>query len=123
MTSASKSWPYAVIYDPDAVVEIVTAVKSKEELRAILNAVAKLRELGERLDPPHMKPLQGVAATALRELRPRQGRSDWRALYRRYGPIYVILAVDRHKNFSALVARGQERAARYGGGLLNPDKF
>jgi hypothetical protein len=122
MAPASKSWPYTVIYDPDAVAEFVMAVKSKEEHRAILNAVAKLRELGERLRPPHMKPLQGEAAAALRELRPRQGRSDWRALYRRCGSIYVILAIDRHENFVGLVARAQERAARYERPLLKPDK-
>ncbi len=45
----------------------------------IFNAVEKLRELGERLAPPHMKPLQGEAAGGPCELRPRQGRSDWRA--------------------------------------------
>jgi Phage derived protein Gp49-like (DUF891) len=112
MTSALKSWPCTVIYDPDAVVEFVTAVKSKDERKAIFNAVDKLRELGERLPPPHMKPLQGEAA-GLRELRPRRGSSDWRALYRRYGSLYVVLAVDRHANFPALVARAHARAARY----------
>jgi hypothetical protein len=40
-------------------------VKSKEELRSIFNAVEKLRALGERLCPPHMKPLQGEAAASL----------------------------------------------------------
>jgi hypothetical protein len=114
MTSASKSWPYAVIYDPDAVIEFVMAVKSKEERKAIFNAVDKLRELGERL-PPHMKPLQGEAAAGLRELRPRRGSSDWRALYRRCGSLYVVLAVDRHENFSALVARAYSRVPRYTG--------
>jgi hypothetical protein len=122
MNARSKSSPYTVIYDPDAVAEFVTAVKSKEEHRAILNAVSKLRELGERLGPPHMKPLQGGAATTLRELRPKQGRSDWRAIYRRSGSVYVILAVDRHANFAALIARGQTRAARYVGLPLTPDK-
>jgi hypothetical protein len=114
---ASKPWPYTVIYDPDAVAEFVMAVKSKEERRAILNAAVKLRELGERLGPPHMKSLQGEAAVTLRELRPRQGRSDWRALYRRYGSIYVVLAIDRHENFLGLVARAQARAPRYAGPL------
>jgi hypothetical protein len=118
MTSASKSWPYTVIYDPDAVAEFVTAVKSKEEHRAMINAVVKLRELGERLEPPHMKPLQGAAAAALRELRPKQGTSDWRAIYRRSSSIYVVLAIDRHENFAALIARSQTRAARYGGSIL-----
>jgi hypothetical protein len=122
MTSASKSWPYAVIYDPGAVIEFAMAVKSKEERKAILNAVDKLRELGERLPPPHMKPLQGEAAAGLRELRPRRGSIDWRALYRRCGSLYVVLAVDRHENFSALVARAHARTTRYVGPPLNFDK-
>jgi Phage derived protein Gp49-like (DUF891) len=82
---------------------------------AIINAVLKLRELGERLEPPHMKPLQG--ATGLRELRPKQGRSDWRAACCRSGVTYVIVAVDRHKNFSAMIERAWTRASRYGGRL------
>ncbi|MGH2878483.1 MAG: type II toxin-antitoxin system RelE/ParE family toxin [Solirubrobacteraceae bacterium] len=113
MTTASKSWPHTVIYDPDAVAELLTTVKSKEEHRAILQAVLKLQELGERLGPPHMKPLKGAAAATLRELRPKQGRSDWRAVYRRSGSIYVVLAIDRHKNFATLVERARARAARY----------
>lgn len=102
-----------VIYDPDAVNELVILVKSKEAHRSLMNAVLKLRELGEWLEPPHMKPLQGPAASGLRELRPKQGRSDWRAIYRRASSIYVILAVDRHSNYEALIARAQARAARY----------
>lgn len=104
---------YTVIYDPDAVIEFVTAIKSKEERKAIFNAVEKLRELGERLPPPHMKPLQGESASGLYELRPRRGDSDWRALYRRFGSTYVILGFDRHDNFSALVARAQKRSPQY----------
>jgi hypothetical protein len=73
MTSAAKPWPHTVIYDPEAVVELL-AMKSKEEHRALLNAVRKLGELGEQLGPPHMKPLKGDRAAALRELRPRQGQ-------------------------------------------------
>ncbi|HEY2768127.1 MAG TPA: type II toxin-antitoxin system RelE/ParE family toxin [Solirubrobacteraceae bacterium] len=117
MSRAEESRPHSVIYDPDAVHEFVTAVKSKEGHRSILNAVLKLRELGERLGPPHMKPLQGAAAAGLRELRPKQGQSDWRAIYRRAGSTYVVLAVDRHANFDSLVARAQVRASRYGGSL------
>jgi hypothetical protein len=108
--------PHNVIYDPDAVVDLL-AMKSKEEHRALLNAVRKLGELGEQLGPPHMKPLKGDRAAALRELRPRQGRSDWRAVYRRAGGFYVILAIDRHKEFAALIERAQARAERYGGSL------
>jgi hypothetical protein len=60
-----------------------------------------------------MKPLKGDRAAALRELRPRQGRSDWRAIYRRAGDFYVILAIDRHKDFVALIERAQARAQQY----------
>jgi hypothetical protein len=49
MSPAEESRRYTVIYDPDAVHEFVTVVKSKEGHRSILNAVLKLRELGERL--------------------------------------------------------------------------
>lgn len=104
---------HSVIYDPDAVVDLL-AMKSKEEYRALLNAVRKLAEIGEHLGPPHMKPLKGDRATALRELRPRQGRSDWRAIYRPAGDFYVILAIDRHKDFAASIERAQARAERYG---------
>ena len=121
MTSTSSRWPYTVINDPDAVAEFVTAVKSKEEQKALINVADKLRTLGERLPPPHMKPLQGPAAAGLRELRPRRGNSDWRALYRRCGPLYVVLSVDRHENFAALTARAQARAVRYTT-LLNLNK-
>ncbi len=120
MTSRQGSASHIVVYDPDAVAEFVTAVKAKEEHRSILNAALKLRELGEHLRPPHMKPLQG--ATALRELRPRQGRSDWRAIYRRSGSVYVVLAIDRHKNFAAMIARAEERSPRYGASSLNLDQ-
>jgi hypothetical protein len=104
-----------VVYDPDAVAEFATAVKAKEERRAMLNAVDKLRELGDRLAPPHMKPLQGGAAGGLCELRPRQGRSDWRVLYRRFGQTYVVLAFGWHEDFDAVVARAQARAPQYAG--------
>jgi hypothetical protein len=70
MTSAAKPWPHTVIYDPEAVVELL-AMKSKEEHRALLNAVRKLGELGEQLGPPHMKPLKGDRAAALRCVRGR----------------------------------------------------
>jgi hypothetical protein len=45
MTSAAKPWPHTVIYDPEAVVELL-AMKSKEEHRALLNAVRKLKGWG-----------------------------------------------------------------------------
>ena len=58
-----------------------------------------------------MKPLQGAAG--LCELRPRQGRSDWRPIYVRRGDVFVVVAIDRHDNFEALKARAEQRAAQY----------
>ena len=111
--------PFTVVYDPDAVAEFAAAIKSKEERRAMFNAVDKLRELGKRLPPPHMKPLQGEAAGGLCELLPRRGLSDWRAIYRRFGSTYVVLGFDRHENFDALIARAQARAGQYIGSPLD----
>jgi len=45
--------------------------------------------------------------------RPWQGRSDWRAIYRRAGDFYVILAIDRQKDFAALIGRAEARAQQY----------
>jgi hypothetical protein len=55
--------PYlsTVLYDPDALADFLSDVKSREEHKAALNAVDKLRRVGEALGPPHMKPLQGEA--------------------------------------------------------------
>lgn len=49
----------------------------------MLVAVHKLMELGDALDHPHASSVAG--ARSLRELRPRAGRSRWRAFFRRIG--------------------------------------
>ncbi len=103
--------PFLVFFDADAVRELATAVKSKEDKNAIFNAIDKLGQLGEHLVPPHMKPLQGGAS--LRELRPRQGRTDWRLIYARVGDAYVVLAIGRHDDFDALLTQGRRRLAEY----------
>ncbi|MDX6671099.1 MAG: hypothetical protein QOI91_1462 [Solirubrobacteraceae bacterium] len=108
--------PHTVIYDVAAAREMLVAVKSKGEIKALLNVVEKLRALGEQLVPPHMKPLGGEGAAGLRELRPRQGSSDWRLIYRRIGErAYVILSVGTHDEFDKLVARAQDRGRQYEG--------
>jgi hypothetical protein len=53
------------------------------EKAALINAEAKLAALGPGLPYPHSSAVQG--ADRLRELRPRGGRSPWRALYRQIG--------------------------------------
>ena len=61
------------------------------ERAALYNAVRKLEAIGPALGYPHSSDVR--EAPGLRELRPRQGRSPWRALYRQYGSIFVIAAV------------------------------
>jgi hypothetical protein len=60
------------------------------EQAAMLNVVEKLQVFGTQLPPPHSS---AVKATKLRELRPRSGRSPWRAFYRRVGDILLIGAI------------------------------
>lgn len=87
-------------------------MKSREERKAALNAVDKLRRLGESLAPPHMKPLQGEAN--LNELRPRQGRSPTRLIYRRCGEQYIVLAVAKDKSdFERKKPIAHERGRQY----------
>lgn len=61
------------------------------EIAAIRNAEEKLKALGPMLGHPHTSDVRG--ADRLRELRPRAGRSPWRALYRQHGSVFVIAAV------------------------------
>jgi len=62
-----------------------------KERTAMANAVEKLQALGPQLPYPHQSNVEG--AERLRELRPRAGRSPWRAFYRRFGDVFVIGAV------------------------------
>ena len=57
----------------------------------MLAAVEKLEAYGDALGFPHTSNIRD--ADRLRELRPRAGRSPWRALYRRIGDTLVIAAV------------------------------
>ncbi len=54
------------------------------------NAVDKLKVAGPALPYPHQSAVHG---TSIRELRPRAGRSPWRAFYRRLGDQFVIGAI------------------------------
>ncbi|MFV2012417.1 MULTISPECIES: type II toxin-antitoxin system RelE/ParE family toxin [unclassified Micromonospora] len=58
---------------------------------AIGHAVDKLVAIGPNLGYPHSSDIK--TATSLRELRPRAGRSRWRALYRQVGNAYVLGAI------------------------------
>ena len=78
-----------VVYLPEA--ESERLVLPKVERNALIHAVEKLEAFGPQLGYPHTSAVQGF--TGLRELRPRAGRSPWRALYRRVSDVFVLAAV------------------------------
>ncbi|MGH3295763.1 MAG: type II toxin-antitoxin system RelE/ParE family toxin [Trebonia sp.] len=80
---------WEVLYHPDA--EVERGKLPAPERTALYNAVRKLVEIGTDLSYPHSSAVKG--ADRLRELRPRAGRSPWRAIYRQCGEAFVIAAV------------------------------
>jgi len=79
---------------------------------AVANAVENLREIGPGLGYPHSSAVR--SAENLRELRPRQGRSPWRAFYRRFGTAFVVAAVGPEaqvdsKGFDRTVRAAEQR--------------
>jgi len=80
-------WP--VVYLPEA--EREREALPMSERNALYKATAKLEEIGPALGYPHTSAVQGTAG--LRELRPRAGRSSWRALYRQVDDRFVIAAI------------------------------
>jgi len=94
-----------VLFHPDATAEL-DGLPARERV-ALLHAVDKLSALGPTLPFPHQSSVQGVED--LRELRPRAGRSPWRAFYRRIGDVFVIAAVGPEP---AVNKRGFDRATQ-----------
>src|SRR5436305_15049887 len=80
---------WVVAYLPEA--EQERAALPKSERAALINADAKLGAYGPLLGYPHTSAVRG--AGGLRELRPRAGRSAYRALYRQVGKVFVVAAV------------------------------
>lgn len=80
---------WTVLYLPEA--ERERALLPPAERAALINADRKLQALGPQLPYPHSSAVKG--ADRLRELRPRGGRSPWRALYRQLGDAFVVAAV------------------------------
>jgi hypothetical protein len=69
--------------------------------------------LGPDLGFPHSSAVQG-SQSGIRELRPRRGRSRWRALYRRVGDCFVVLAIapeaqSNPRTFRAALAAAEDR--------------
>ncbi len=79
----------------------------RDEQLALDRAAGKLAAVGPALPYPHQIAIK--AGQGLRELRPRGGRSRWRALYDRRGDTFVIAAVAPE---AQLDRRGFERAVR-----------
>jgi hypothetical protein len=101
---------WQVIYHPEAEAELKRL--PAEEQVAIRHAVIKLQVHGPVLGHPHSSAVRSAAS--LRELRPRGGRSPWRAFYRQVGAVFVIGAVgpeaDVHpRKFRRAVAAAQRR--------------
>jgi hypothetical protein len=100
-----------VFLHPDARQEL--AKLPRNEKTALDNVMTKLQELGPTLGYPHCSHVHG--ARDLRELRPRAGRSRWRAFYRRVGQVYVVAAigpeadVDR-RGFRRAITAAEHRA-------------
>lgn len=80
---------WEVVYLPEAEQEL--AKLPGTERAALRNAVRKLESLGPQLPYPHSSDVRG--ADRLRELRPRAGRSPWRALYCRVSDCFVVAAI------------------------------
>ncbi len=80
---------WVVAYLPEA--EEERTALPKAERAALINADAKLGAYGPLLGYPHTSAVRG--AEGLRELRPRAGRSAWRALYRQVGSVLVVAAI------------------------------
>ncbi|MGI9003723.1 MAG: type II toxin-antitoxin system RelE/ParE family toxin [Pseudonocardia sp.] len=80
---------WTVVYLPEA--EQERSALPARERAALINADLKLAAFGSQLGYPHSSAVQSV--TDLRELRPRGGRSSWRALYRQVGDVFVVAAV------------------------------
>ena len=104
--------PYEVLWHPAADAERA-AIPDAAERVAIQHAREKLEAVGPQLGAPHSSAIKGQDGSGLRELRPRAGRSRWRPIYRRVGPVtFVILAVAPEAEIDGRVFDEKVRDAR-----------
>jgi hypothetical protein len=99
---------WAVDFDAGAAQDFENG-KARDERRAVFTVVDKLRQLGPRLQGPHMKSLAGEAD--LFELRPRRGNAKARPIFIRHDGTYLIVAVaaDHAKGMSGTIADARQR--------------
>ena len=100
-----------MLVHPDAEVEL-SKIPAREKV-AIDTALDKLRAVGPALGFPHTSAVRGSDRT-LRELRPRQGRSPWRAFYGQIGDALVVAAIGPEagvdpRGFTRAVTSAQRR--------------
>ena len=102
--------PWLVVYHPEAADELQRLPTT--ERVAIGHAVEKLESEGPNLRHPHSSAVK--IAVSLRELRPRGGRSRWRAFYRQVGSAFIIGAIGPEadvdaRNFRKAVVAAEQR--------------
>jgi hypothetical protein len=99
------------VVHPKAVVELATIPSG--DRASLDHAMRKLRELGPALPFPHSSAIRD--ADRIRELRPRAGRSRWRAFYRQIGDVIFIVgaigpeATVKPKAFTRAVRAAEDR--------------
>lgn len=98
----------------DGVLDELRVLPMREK-RAMSNALDKLVDLGLDLSHPHSSQVKG---STFRELRPRQGRSPWRALYQRVGNRMVVAAIapeaqSNERGFERAIITATQRLALY----------
>lgn len=114
VTHAPTSGGYNVIWLDAADAELKEIEDATEQV-ALRHAGEKLGVEGPQLGAPHSSAVMGKNGKGSRELRPRRGRSPWRAIYRQANAkSFVILAVgpeaEQNKSgFNAAVKRAKER--------------
>lgn len=84
---------WTVLVHPQAKKKLA-ALPTQEKV-AVDNAMKKLEALGPDLSYPYSSAVQW--ADAIRELRPRSGRSPWRAFYRRIDDVFLVGAIGRRR--------------------------
>ena len=96
--------------------EELEAIPVTEEV-AVRTVIGKLEALGSRLPFPHQSAIRG--SSGLRELRPRSGRSPWRAFYRRTGREEFLIgsvgpeATVNPQGFKRSIRLAEQRLAEY----------
>jgi hypothetical protein len=85
-------------------------------------AVDKLRELGPHLPFPHASAVRGNEGAGLRELRPRAGRSPWRAIYASATGRWWWPRVAQRRNTTPEVSGEQSMRRRHDCQSVTPSK-